>query len=114
MVIICFGCESLYQTVLICEKLFRNFVQAPTESPDIHHCVCLPGVRRVGDGSHTLLFRHWEGNSKFIAKCIENKKARTLFNCSFLPFLFQCPFYDEYIVSLHNKIKNKPVEFPET
>ncbi|KAM6933865.1 calcium/calmodulin-dependent protein kinase kinase 1b isoform 2-T3 [Xenentodon cancila] len=25
-----------------------------------------------------------------------------------------CPFYDEYIVSLHNKIKNKPVEFPET
>ncbi|XP_051255071.1 calcium/calmodulin-dependent protein kinase kinase 1b [Dicentrarchus labrax] len=25
----------------------------------------------------------------------------------------KCPFYDEYIVSLHNKIKNKPVEFPE-
>uniref|UniRef100_A0A672H2N5 non-specific serine/threonine protein kinase n=1 Tax=Salarias fasciatus TaxID=181472 RepID=A0A672H2N5_SALFA len=25
-----------------------------------------------------------------------------------------CPFYDEYIVSLHNKIKNKAVEFPET
>lgn len=25
----------------------------------------------------------------------------------------QCPFYDDYIVSLHNKIKNKPVEFPE-
>ncbi|TMS07895.1 calcium/calmodulin-dependent protein kinase kinase 1b [Larimichthys crocea] len=30
-------------------------------------------------------------------------------------FVFgKCPFYDEYIVSLHNKIKNKPVEFPET
>uniref|UniRef100_A0A3B4ZH31 calcium/calmodulin-dependent protein kinase n=1 Tax=Stegastes partitus TaxID=144197 RepID=A0A3B4ZH31_9TELE len=30
-------------------------------------------------------------------------------------FVFgMCPFYDEYIVSLHNKIKNKPVEFPET
>uniref|UniRef100_UPI003AAA7D56 calcium/calmodulin-dependent protein kinase kinase 1b n=1 Tax=Centroberyx gerrardi TaxID=166262 RepID=UPI003AAA7D56 len=25
-----------------------------------------------------------------------------------------CPFYDEYIVALHNKIKNKPVEFPKT
>ncbi|XP_061575629.1 calcium/calmodulin-dependent protein kinase kinase 1b isoform X2 [Cololabis saira] len=25
-----------------------------------------------------------------------------------------CPFYDEYIVSLHNKIKNKLVEFPDT
>ncbi|XP_054457781.1 calcium/calmodulin-dependent protein kinase kinase 1b [Anoplopoma fimbria] len=30
-------------------------------------------------------------------------------------FVFgKCPFYDKYIVSLHNKIKNKPVEFPET
>ncbi|XP_068440601.1 calcium/calmodulin-dependent protein kinase kinase 1b [Clinocottus analis] len=30
-------------------------------------------------------------------------------------FVFgKCPFYDEYIVSLHTKIKNKPVEFPET
>uniref|UniRef100_A0A3B3Y3X4 calcium/calmodulin-dependent protein kinase n=1 Tax=Poecilia mexicana TaxID=48701 RepID=A0A3B3Y3X4_9TELE len=30
-------------------------------------------------------------------------------------FVFgECPFYDEYIYSLHNKIKNKPVEFPET
>uniref|UniRef100_A0A3Q3JUM4 calcium/calmodulin-dependent protein kinase n=1 Tax=Monopterus albus TaxID=43700 RepID=A0A3Q3JUM4_MONAL len=29
-------------------------------------------------------------------------------------FVFgKCPFYDEYIVSLHNKIRNKPVEFPE-
>ncbi|KAK2847475.1 hypothetical protein Q5P01_010474 [Channa striata] len=29
-------------------------------------------------------------------------------------FVFgKCPFYDEYIVSLHSKIKNKPVEFPE-
>ncbi|XP_061537876.1 calcium/calmodulin-dependent protein kinase kinase 1b isoform X1 [Phycodurus eques] len=26
----------------------------------------------------------------------------------------KCPFYDEYIVSLYNKIKNKPVEFPQT
>ncbi|XP_029923311.1 calcium/calmodulin-dependent protein kinase kinase 1b isoform X1 [Myripristis murdjan] len=25
-----------------------------------------------------------------------------------------CPFYDEFIVALHSKIKNKPVEFPET
>ncbi|XP_055370245.1 calcium/calmodulin-dependent protein kinase kinase 1b isoform X2 [Betta splendens] len=25
----------------------------------------------------------------------------------------KCPFYDEYIVSLHNKIRNKSVEFPE-
>ncbi|XP_069017300.1 calcium/calmodulin-dependent protein kinase kinase 1b [Embiotoca jacksoni] len=30
-------------------------------------------------------------------------------------FVFgMCPFYDEYIISLHNQIKNKPVEFPET
>uniref|UniRef100_A0A3Q3X1U4 calcium/calmodulin-dependent protein kinase n=1 Tax=Mola mola TaxID=94237 RepID=A0A3Q3X1U4_MOLML len=30
-------------------------------------------------------------------------------------FVFgKCPFYDEYIVALHNKIKNKPVDFPET
>ncbi|XP_029373684.1 calcium/calmodulin-dependent protein kinase kinase 1b [Echeneis naucrates] len=30
-------------------------------------------------------------------------------------FVFgKCPFYDEYIVSLHNKIKNKPVDYPET
>uniref|UniRef100_A0A8C9XZA0 calcium/calmodulin-dependent protein kinase n=1 Tax=Sander lucioperca TaxID=283035 RepID=A0A8C9XZA0_SANLU len=29
-------------------------------------------------------------------------------------FVFgKCPFYDEYIVSLHSKIKNKPVEYPE-
>ncbi|XP_060902899.1 calcium/calmodulin-dependent protein kinase kinase 1b isoform X1 [Labrus mixtus] len=29
-------------------------------------------------------------------------------------FVFgKCPFYDEYIISLHNKIKNKPVEYPE-
>uniref|UniRef100_A0A8D3BTX5 calcium/calmodulin-dependent protein kinase n=1 Tax=Scophthalmus maximus TaxID=52904 RepID=A0A8D3BTX5_SCOMX len=26
----------------------------------------------------------------------------------------KCPFYDEYIISLHKKIKNKPVDFPET
>ncbi|XP_058489000.1 calcium/calmodulin-dependent protein kinase kinase 1b isoform X1 [Solea solea] len=30
-------------------------------------------------------------------------------------FVFgKCPFYDEYVVSLHNKIKSKPVEFLET
>ncbi|KAM4565864.1 calcium/calmodulin-dependent protein kinase kinase 1b [Odontesthes bonariensis] len=30
-------------------------------------------------------------------------------------FVFgKCPFYDENIVSLHNKIKNKTVDFPET
>ncbi|XP_056139657.1 calcium/calmodulin-dependent protein kinase kinase 1b [Lampris incognitus] len=30
-------------------------------------------------------------------------------------FVFgKCPFYDEFIVTLHNKIKNKDVEFPET
>uniref|UniRef100_H3DFN7 calcium/calmodulin-dependent protein kinase n=1 Tax=Tetraodon nigroviridis TaxID=99883 RepID=H3DFN7_TETNG len=30
-------------------------------------------------------------------------------------FVFgRCPFYDEYVLSLHNKIKNKDVEFPET
>ncbi|XP_039612718.1 calcium/calmodulin-dependent protein kinase kinase 1 isoform X2 [Polypterus senegalus] len=30
-------------------------------------------------------------------------------------FVFgKCPFIDEYILSLHSKIKNKPVEFPET
>ncbi|XP_034024236.1 calcium/calmodulin-dependent protein kinase kinase 1b isoform X2 [Thalassophryne amazonica] len=28
-------------------------------------------------------------------------------------FSGKCPFYDEYIVSLHNMIKNKPVEYPE-
>ncbi|XP_077468317.1 calcium/calmodulin-dependent protein kinase kinase 1b [Stigmatopora argus] len=26
----------------------------------------------------------------------------------------KCPFYDDYIVALHNKIKNKPVEFLQT
>lgn len=29
-----------------------------------------------------------------------------------LPHL-QCPFIDEYILALHNKIRTKPVEFPE-
>ncbi|XP_013875065.1 calcium/calmodulin-dependent protein kinase kinase 1 isoform X2 [Austrofundulus limnaeus] len=30
-------------------------------------------------------------------------------------FVFgKCPFIDEYILALHNKIKTKPVEFPET
>ncbi|KAM6931798.1 calcium/calmodulin-dependent protein kinase kinase 1b [Lycodopsis pacificus] len=30
-------------------------------------------------------------------------------------FVFgKCPFYEEYIIALHNKIKNEPVEFPET
>lgn len=33
---------------------------------------------------------------------------------SFACVLQQCPFYDEYLVSLHNKIKSKAVEFPET
>lgn len=28
-------------------------------------------------------------------------------------FVLQCPFIDEYILGLHNKIKSKPVEFPE-
>ncbi|XP_041096940.1 calcium/calmodulin-dependent protein kinase kinase 1 isoform X2 [Polyodon spathula] len=29
-------------------------------------------------------------------------------------FSGKCPFIDEYILALHNKIRNKPVEFPET
>ncbi|XP_034404141.1 calcium/calmodulin-dependent protein kinase kinase 1b [Cyclopterus lumpus] len=30
-------------------------------------------------------------------------------------FVFgKCPFYDKYIIALHTKIKNTPVEFPET
>ncbi|KAK3527635.1 hypothetical protein QTP86_030466 [Hemibagrus guttatus] len=30
-------------------------------------------------------------------------------------FVFgKCPFIDEYILALHNKIRSKPVEFPET
>lgn len=41
-------------------------------------------------------------------------KSQQHFNDFILSVLSQCPFYDEYIVSLHNKIKNKPVEFPET
>ena len=28
--------------------------------------------------------------------------------------LFQCPFYDEYVVALRKEIKNTPVDFPET
>lgn len=33
---------------------------------------------------------------------------------SFLLLFLQCPFIDEYILALHNKIRTKPVEFPET
>lgn len=32
----------------------------------------------------------------------------------FPPLSVQCPFIDEYILALHNKIRTKPVEFPET
>uniref|UniRef100_A0A8C8D5E5 Protein kinase domain-containing protein n=1 Tax=Oncorhynchus tshawytscha TaxID=74940 RepID=A0A8C8D5E5_ONCTS len=31
----------------------------------------------------------------------------------FTIFLSQCPFIDEYIIGLHNKIRNRPVEFPD-
>lgn len=36
-----------------------------------NHCVCLPGVRRVGDGSHTVLLRLWE------CKLVHSKKKST-------------------------------------
>lgn len=46
-------------------------------SPD-NYCVCLPGIRRVGDGSHTLLFCLWEGTvSEFTAKYMQNKEPAT-------------------------------------
>lgn len=51
--------------------------------------------------------------SKVTAKYMPNKSQQH-FKHLILFVLSQCPFYDEYIVSLHNKIKNKPVEFPET
>lgn len=74
--------------------------------------VCSTGVRRVGHGSHSVLFCFWKGN--LTAVCI-HRSHRDRFYFIFTVFLLiQCPFYDEYIVSLHNKIKNKPVEFPET
>lgn len=33
---------------------------------------------------------------------------------SFFLLHLQCPFIDEYILALHNKIRTRPVEFPET
>lgn len=48
----------------------------------------------------------------FIETCLQHEKPGH-FIYLMLSVLFQCPFYDEYIVALHNKIKSKPVEFPE-
>ena len=34
--------------------------------------------------------------------------------CLTFPMLLQCPFIDEYILVLHNKIRSKSVEFPDS
>jgi hypothetical protein len=34
--------------------------------------------------------------------------------CLFCLTLLQCPFIDEYILVLHNKIRSKSVEFPDS
>lgn len=41
----------------------NDLVQTRTESSlsPANRCVCLPGVRRVGDGSHAVLFHLWKG-----------------------------------------------------
>lgn len=74
--------------------------------------VCSAGVRRVGDGSHAVLFRLWKGNLTAVFTHSVQRWQIVFTFTAFVPL--QCPFYDEYIVSLHNKIKSKPVEFPPT
>ncbi|KAL4647787.1 calcium/calmodulin-dependent protein kinase kinase 1-like [Arapaima gigas] len=37
-----------------------------------------------------------------------------LMGCFISPFCWQCPFIDEYILALHNQIRTKPVELPDT
>lgn len=46
---------------------------------------------------------------------VDNKKEKMTEGLTSFVFRpsWQCPFYDDYIISLHNKIKNKPVEFPD-
>ncbi|XP_061136320.1 calcium/calmodulin-dependent protein kinase kinase 1b [Syngnathus typhle] len=51
---------------------------------------------------------HW---SEFSGKALDVWAMGVTLFC----FVYgKCPFYDEYVVSLYNKIKNKAVEFPTT
>ncbi|KAG2459506.1 KKCC1 kinase, partial [Polypterus senegalus] len=63
------------------------------------------GVSNQFEGSDALL-SSTAGTPAFMAPetLSDNRKS----------FSGKCPFIDEYILSLHSKIKNKPVEFPET
>ncbi|CAK6966724.1 calcium/calmodulin-dependent protein kinase kinase 1b [Scomber scombrus] len=81
------------------------------------------GVSNEFEGSDALL-SSTAGTPAFMApemmtECEQSFSGKALdvwaIGVTLYCFVFgMCPFYDEYIVSLHNKIKNKPVEFPET
>ncbi|KAM4627727.1 calcium/calmodulin-dependent protein kinase kinase 1b [Polymixia lowei] len=81
------------------------------------------GVSNVFEGSDAHL-SSTEGTPAFMApemmaECEQSFTGKALdvwaMGITLYCFVFgKCPFYDEYIVALHNKIKYEAVEFPET
>uniref|UniRef100_A0A8C8CYH5 calcium/calmodulin-dependent protein kinase n=1 Tax=Oncorhynchus tshawytscha TaxID=74940 RepID=A0A8C8CYH5_ONCTS len=76
------------------------------------------GVSNQFEGSDALLSSS-AGTPAFMAPEMmtdheQTYHFRAAFYCLFFItiFLYQCPFIDEYIIGLHNKIRNRPVEFP--
>lgn len=63
----------------------------------------------MGNGSDAVLFRLWKG--KTTAFYNKNVIKSIIHICSF--FFVQCPFHDEYILGLHEKIRTAQVEFPD-
>ena len=78
------------------------------------------GVGCLGHGSDTLLLRLWSGECVLLwqkKKDIDNVINFVCFSGFPLKlspiFHSQCPFMDERILSLHQKIKTQPVELPD-
>uniref|UniRef100_A0A674EJS4 Calcium/calmodulin-dependent protein kinase kinase 1, alpha b n=1 Tax=Salmo trutta TaxID=8032 RepID=A0A674EJS4_SALTR len=75
------------------------------------------GVSNQFEGSDALLSSS-AGTPAFMAPEMMTDHEQSFtgkhFNVFFFTiFLSQCPFIDEYIIGLHNKIRNRPVEFPD-
>lgn len=62
------------------EMLYKHLLRAFPNN----YFVCLPGVRRVGDGSHTLLFCLWEGEHVHSCVHVEEEEG---FNSVVFPVL---------------------------
>lgn len=77
------------------------------------------GFGCLGHGSDALLLRLWSGESVLLQKTACSFRVSPQRQSTDLPlkatlfFHSQCPFMDERILSLHQKIKTQPVVLPE-